>query len=137
MKLTGLTKYYITFFLSALFLWSAMSYFQIEFPNILFFFTAYVWHFALLAPGLKEKVFRGAPRFSFLTIVIKMNYYLQLFIHFKKFPFLSSFVRALSPFLFTLLLFVVGGSGNIAFTCFGSLTFELIYFFAKKTKLAF
>lgn len=71
---------------------------------------------------------RGKQRFSFLSVIVRINYYLQLFIKFDKVPFSRSFVRAISPSAFTLLLLMAGGNGNLLFTLLGSFFFELIYF---------
>ena len=94
--------------------------------------TAYIWHFSLLTPGLKEKVMSSHHRLSFLAIVVRVNHYLQIFINIKRLPYASSFIRALSPGLFTFLLFLLGGSGNILFTLLGSFLFEVIYIVMKK-----
>ena len=99
---------------------------------MLFFLMSYVWHFALLTPGLKEKMLTKKQRFSFINVVVRINYYLQLFIKIKKVPFGPSIVRALSPALFTLILMVVGGSGNIIFTLLGSVCFEVTHLFITR-----
>ena len=99
--------------------------------------TAFIWHFALMTPGLKEKVMTSHHKLSFLAVVVRINHYLQIFINFKKLPYTSSFIRALSPGLFTFMLFILGGTGNILFTFFGSLVFELIYIYMKKNTLIF
>lgn len=99
----------------------------IEFVNIVFFMMAYIWHFSLLAPKVKEYALFGKNKYSLLSLVFKSNYYLQMFIRFEKFKYTSSVVRFLSPLIFTLFLFIVGGSGNLFFTILGSLVFEVIY----------
>ena len=93
---------------------------------------SYVWHFALLTPGLKDKMLTKKQRFSFINVVVRINYYLQLFIKIKKVPFGPSIVRALSPLIFTLVLMIVGGSGNIIFTLLGSICFEITHYFLSK-----
>lgn len=135
MKITLTSKFYAVSFVTAAIFWALLFLCQVEFVNIIFFMTAYIWHFALLTPGLKEQVMTKHHRFSFLAIIIRGNHYLQLFINFKRFPFSSSVVRAISPALFTLLLYLVGGTGSILFTFLGSLCFEVIYLIIKnKTK---
>ena len=89
---------------------------------------AFVWHFSILAPGVKEFSFSKKNKFSLLGIVYRINFYLQMFIYYPKFKFTKQCVRALSPFLFTGLLFLVGGNGNLLFTLLGSYFFELMYY---------
>ena len=114
--------------------WSIFTLLNIEFINMLFFVTTYVWHFALLTPGLKEKMITEKQRLSFISVVVRINHYLQLFIKIKKVPFGPSIVRAISPMFFTLLLMIVGGSGNLLFTLLGSVCFEgTHYLISKKT----
>ncbi len=125
-KITDLTKYYAISFSGAILFWFAMILVNAEFVDLIFFMTAYVWHFALLAPGLKEKILSSKQKYSFLSIIIRLNHYLQLFINLKKLPYTSSFIRALSPLLFTLLLLMSGGGGNLLFTILGSAIFEII-----------
>lgn len=136
MKLTTVAKFYAVSFSFAGIFWAILALCQVDFSSIIFFLTAYVWHFALVTPGLKESVLKNNYRFSFLTVIVKANHYLQLFINLKRIPFSSSLIRAISPALFTFLLFIVGGSGNILFTLLGSFCFELVYLIVKKnTKL--
>lgn len=116
--------------------WSVLYFLRLEFLNILFFMTSFVWHFTLLTPGLKEKMLIQKQRFSFINVVVRINYYLQLFIKIKK-PFGPSLIRAFSPLLFSLLLVVAGGSGNVLFTILGSVAFETAHhMITKKTTSA-
>lgn len=131
-RLSALARYYLISMISFFICWSLLTIFNVEFLNTLFFMTSYVWHFTLLTPGLKEKMLTKKQRFSFINVVVRTNYYLQLFIKIKKDPFGSSIIRALSPMLFTLILMVVGGSGNILFTLLGSLSFEVTHYFLTK-----
>lgn len=130
-KLSIHARYYIITFLNLGIWWGLFSLVNIEFINIIFFLTAYVWHFALLTPGLKEKVMTNHHKLSFLAVVVRVNHYLQLFINIKRLPYASSFIRALSPAMFTFLLFILGGSGNILFTFLGSVCFEVMYVVVK------
>jgi hypothetical protein len=135
-KLSVLSQYYIVSVLSFFLWWSVLSLFKIEFTNGLFFTTSFVWHFTLLTPGLKEKMLTKKQRFSFINVVVRTNYYLQLFINVKKWKFGPSLVRALSPLCFTLLLILVGGNGNVLFTIMGSIAFESAhYLIAQKITL--
>lgn len=135
-KLSILARYYIISMFSFFICWSIFSLLHIEFLNTLFFMTSYVWHFTLLTPGLKEKMIIQKQRYSFINVVVRVNYYLQLFIKIEKFPFGPSIVRAISPLSFTFILMVVGGSGNMLFTLLGSVCFEMThYFLNKKTTL--
>ena len=106
----------------------------LEFVNTLFFSTAFIWHFTLLTPGLREKTLLNKNKYSFLSIVVKINYYLQLFIRIEKFSFGPSLVRAIMPLLFTCFLIVMGGSGNVLFSLLGSLCFECVFYFCKSSK---
>lgn len=119
---------------SFLLFWGLFAVLKMDFIDTLFFAMAFVWHFALLTPGLKEQVLTGKQKFSFLSIVVRVNYYLQLFIKINNFSFGPSIIRALSPFAFTFVLMVVGGNGNILFTLFGSIAFELTYYLMNKKK---
>lgn len=125
-------KYYFVTFTVLLVLNGLFNFIDLSYPNIIFFTTAYVWHLALLTPGLKEIVLVTHHRLSFLAIIVRANHYLQLFINLKRVPFASSFIRALSPMIFTCLLYYVSGEGYILFTLLGSFTFELVYYLFKK-----
>lgn len=131
-KLSLLSQYYLISMIGLVVCWSLLGVVEIEFINTVFFMTAYVWHFALVTPGLREKVLLHNHKFSFLAVVVRINHYLQLFINIKRLAYSASFVRALSPGIFTFLLFVFGGSGNLFFTLLGSLCFEVIYLSSRK-----
>ncbi len=136
MKFTTRVKFYAVSFSTAMLFWGILALSQVEFINIVFFLTAYVWHMALLTPGLKEDVMTKHHKLSFLAIIVRGNHYLQIFINLKRLPFASSFIRAISPALFTFLLFLVGGNGSMIFTLIGSLMYEVIYQVVKnKTHL--
>lgn len=136
-KLSIHSQYYLLSFLNLAIFWGILTIFQIEFINIIFFLTAYVWHFSLQTPGLKEKVMTNHHKLSFLAVVVRVNHYLQLFINVKRLPYASSFIRAISPASFTFLLFILGGAGNIAFTLLGSFCFEVMYIVLKKKTAIF
>lgn len=131
-RLTLLSQYYIISMVGLIVGWSLLSLIELDFINTVFFMTAYVWHFALVTPGLREKVLIHNHKFSFLSVAVRINYYLQLFINIKKIPFSTSLVRALSPCIFTFLLFIFGGSGNLLFTLLGSFCFECIYLSTRR-----
>ncbi len=136
MKFTPTVKFYAVSFSTAAIFWGILALCQVEFINIIFFLTAYIWHMALLTPGLKDTVMTKHHKLSFLAIIVRGNHYLQMFINLKRVPFSSSFIRAISPALFTFLLFLVGGNGSILFTLLGSFFYEVIYLIVKnKTKL--
>jgi hypothetical protein len=131
-KLSLRAKYYLLSFVNVGFFCAILLLLQIEFINIIFFLTSYVWHFSLQTPGLKEQVMTKHHKLSFLAVVVRVNHYLQLFINIKRLPYASSFIRALSPALFTFMLFILGGAGNMLFTFLGSLCFEVMYQILKK-----
>jgi hypothetical protein len=130
-KLSELSQYYLISLINLVVTSGILTLLSLDFINIVFFMTAFVWHFALLTPGLRETVLLKSHRLSFLSVVIRSNHYLQLFINIKKFPYSSSLVRAISPCVFTFLLFVFGGTGNILFTLLGSFCFEFVYILTK------
>jgi hypothetical protein len=131
-KLSLLSRYYIVTGSIFVIVWSLISLLQIEFVDNLFFTTTYIWHFALAAPGLREKVMTSSHKMSFISLVVRVNYYLQLFIRSEKIPYRPSVIRAFSPLLFILLLKVIGGRGNILFGLLSSLIFESVYLYADK-----
>jgi len=126
-KLSILARYYVVSITSFLLCWGIFSLIGFQFLNFLFFTVGFVWHFALLTPGIKDQVFARHQRLSFLSMVVRTNYYLQLFVSTEKIPFKSSIIRALSPLLFSFLLMVLTNNGNLLFTLLGSLMFELAH----------
>lgn len=131
-KLSILSKYYIISFLNLGICFGIIYLAGINFLDQVFFLTAFVWHFSLQTPGLKERVMTNHHKLSFLAVVVRVNHYLQIFIHAKHLPNASSVIRAISPALFTFLLFILGGHGNILFTLLGSFCFEVVYVLVKK-----
>lgn len=131
-SLSILSRYYITSMISFFIFWGVLSVFGINYLNTLFFILAFIWHFTLLTPGLKEKMLVSKQKFSFLNVVVRVNYYMQLFIRIEKVPFGPSIIRAISPLIFTFLLMVVGGNGNMLFTILGSVCFEFSYYLWNK-----
>lgn len=127
MKISYNLKYYLISIVLGVIFWLAFSLIKTEFINIIFFFMAYIWHFSLVAPEMKEYALRNKKGLSLLTLVYKANFYLQMFIRVEKIKYTASVVRAISPLVFTFFLFVAGGSGNLIFTLLGSFIFELIY----------
>ncbi len=125
--LSDIARYYLVFLVTVVLSWGLLSILNVEFLNQIFFIMAFVWHFALMTPDLKQKVFASYHRLSFLSVVIRVDHYLHLFIKIEKIPFGSSLIRGLSPLLFTFILFVLGGNGNLLFTLLGSVLFESIY----------
>jgi hypothetical protein len=134
MKLSEQSRYYLISFVTAAIFWLVFVLLEIEFINITFFIMAFIWHFALLAPGLRQKVFNKNIKFSFIGITIRINHYLQMFLPAHKIPYGPSLIRALSPLIFSFLLFVAGGIGNLFFTILGSFVFEVIYLLTKGPK---
>jgi hypothetical protein len=131
-KLSILSKYYIVSFANLAVWYGLISLIGVYFVDQIFFLTAFVWHFALQTPGLREKVMTNHHKLSFLAVIVRLNHYLQIFINIKRLPYASSFIRAISPVLFTLLLFLLGGHGNVLFTLIGSFCFEVVYVYVKK-----
>ena len=73
-------------------------------------------------------------RYSFLSVVVRVNYYLQLFIKIDRVPNGAGIVRAILPLVFTSFLKVMGGSGNILYALLGSFCFEATHFFINRKK---
>lgn len=136
--LSPLAKYYLQFILSFLVIFGLWNLVGISYVNQLFFMVTYIWHFTLLTPGLKEKMLTRKQRFSFLNVIVRVNYYLQLFIKTDKVPFGlgPALVRAISPLLFIFFLKVVGGNGDVLFALLGSFLFEAIYFFLNRKPIS-
>lgn len=131
-KLSVLSKYYLISFATLAVCFGIIVLIDFNFIDQIFFLTAFVWHFSLQTPGLREKVMTNHHKLSFLAVIVRLNHYLQIFINVKRLPYASSFIRAISPVLFTFLLFILGGHGNILFTLIGSFCFEVVYVYAKK-----
>lgn len=115
------------------------QFFNLLFENQIFFVMAYVWHFTLLTPGAKEMMLKSKRKYSFISIIFKMNHYLQIaFVSIQhKFPnkivmIKASLLRALSPFLFCTILLFFGGRGDLVFVILGSLFFELFHWTSSK-----
>lgn len=132
LKITERSKYYFFTFSILMVWWGVFTIIELPFSDLFFFLTAYIWHLALVTPGLRDTVLRTHGKLSFLGLMVRLNYYLQLFINFKNLAYAPSFIRAISPLLFTLVLYVLGGSASVVYTIFGSLVFEVTYFFYKK-----
>lgn len=128
MKFTTNTKYYFLSIVFGFISWLILSLFNVEFINAIFFTMAYIWHFAFLAPEMKDYALKSKNKFSLLAVVFKLNFYLQMFIRYETFPYTASFVRAVSPLIFTFVLYLFGGSGNLIFAFLGSIIFEIVYF---------
>lgn len=131
-KLSLLSRYYIITGLAFVLIWSVLSLLQIEFIDNLFFTTTYIWHFTLATPGIREKVLTTSHRMSLISVVVRVNYYLQLFVRSEKIPYRTNAIRAFSPLLFILFLKVIGGRGNVLFGIMSSFVFESIYIYADK-----
>lgn len=133
-KLSPLARYYVKYILAFLIFFGLLNLIDIFYSNQLFFMVTYIWHFTLCTPGVKEKMLTKKQRFSFLNVIVRVNYYLQLFIKTDKIPLGvgPAFVRALSPMLFIFFLKVVGGNGNILFALMGSVFFECVYYFDNR-----
>ena len=131
-KLSDVNKYYLITFSSLGLMWAIFYLMNFEFMYIVFFIMSYVWHLALTVPGLKDRVLVSYHRLSFLSVIIRLNHYLQMFIKLKNIPYQTSIIRMLSPLIFTLVISVIVGQGSLLFTVLGSIFFEVIYIFVTK-----
>lgn len=120
--------YFVSLFMAIVY-WLLLTLIDLDFVNIVFFLLAYIWNFSLLVPGALEYAFKSKSKLSLYVIAIKFNYYLSLFTKKYEFKFHNSIVRSISPALFTLLLLLIGGSGNVLFALLGSLIFEVTNLF--------
>lgn len=116
-------------------MWTIFHLLNFEFIYIIFFIMSYIWHLALTLPGLKERVLVSYHRLSFLSVIIRLNHYLQMFIKLKNIPYQSSLIRMISPLIFTLIISILIGQGSVFFTLLGSIAFEVIYVFVTKNSL--
>ncbi len=130
-KLSPLAQYYVKYISSFFVFFGLLNLLNVIYNNQLFFMVGYIWHFTLMTPGVKEKMLIKKQRFSFLNIIVRVNYYLQLFIKSNRIPFGlgPAMVRSIAPLLFIFFLLVVGGSGNFLFAVFGCAAFEAVHFF--------
>lgn len=132
--LSPLAQYYVKYIFCFLVVFGLLNLIGIYYNDQMFFTVTYIWHFTLMTPGLKEKMLTKKQRFSFLNVIVRINYYLQLFIKTEKVPFGlgPSLVRAISPLLFIFVLKVVGGNGNMIFALLGCTIFEAVYLFSDR-----
>jgi len=86
-KLSPLAQYYVKYISSFFVFFGFLNLLNVFYNNQLFFMVGYIWHFTLMTPGMKEKMLIKKQRFSFLNIIVRVNYYLQLFIKTSKVPF--------------------------------------------------
>ena len=107
-RMSVLSRYYLISMLSFFLFFGLLSLVGLSFIDLLFFSMAFIWHFALLTPGMKEKMLMNKQRFSFLNVIVRVNYYLQLFIKIDRYSFGPAIVRAISPLIFMFFLIVVG-----------------------------
>lgn len=126
-KLNFKVKYYLVSIMTLIIAWAIWSFFDFEFINLIFFTMAFIWHFTLLAPEMLDFTFKRKDRFSLITIVYKLNFYLQAIASIKQIPFKKALIRSISPILFSVLLVFFGGSGNLFFSVLGSFIFEFVY----------
>lgn len=132
MSFSLITKFYFFYLILLIMSWGILSLLGFEFFNIIFFITAFVWHFTLTLPGLRDKVLTRYHRLSFLSVVVRLNHYLQIFINLKSNKYASSIIRSISPLLFNLLIYLIGGYESIFFTLLGSFVFEFSFLFLYK-----
>lgn len=108
--------------------------------NMMFYFTAFIWNFAVYTPGVRTKL-RDTRRYkySFLKTIVKLEQILRLKVKQNlkiKSYWAEALFRSLIPFSFFLALFLLLGVGNILFSTLGLLTFEVfILVFSKRKKL--
>lgn len=132
MKASALTRYYLIYLIEIVLVWGIMSVVGIDFYFIIFLMVGFVWPMTLMTPKLKDKVYQTGGRFSFLTIVYKLNHFLQMLINKKNIWYISSVIRLISPLLFITLVNIFGGNGEYPPIFIGWFLFECSHFFLKK-----
>lgn len=114
--------------------------FNVSLLNTMFYFTAFIWNFAIYTPGVRSKLRDSRRyRYSFLKTIVKLEQALRLKVKqnlkIRKYG-VDALSRSLIPFLFFLTLFLLLGVGNILFSILGLLTFEIfLLLFSNKDSL--
>lgn len=124
MKTSALTRYYLIYLIEIILIWGVMSLVGIDFYFIIFLMVGFVWPMTLMTPRLKDKVHQTGGRFSFLTVVYKLNHFLQMLINKKNIWYVSSVIRLISPLLFIALINIFGGNGEFLPIFIGWFLFE-------------
>lgn len=132
MKTSALTRYYLIYLIEIVLIWGVMSLVGIDFYFIIFLMVGFVWPMTLMTPRLKDKVYQTGGRFSFLTVVYKLNHFLQMLINKKNIWYVSSLIRLISPLLFIVLVNIFGGNGEFLPIFIGWFLFEVSHFGFKR-----
>lgn len=132
MKTSALTRYYLIYLIEIILVWGVLSIVGIDFYFIIFLMVGFVWPMTLLTPKLKDKVYNSQGRFSFITIVYRMNHFLQMLINKKNIWYVTSVIRLISPILFIALINIFGGNGEFLPVLIGWFLFEVSHFVFKK-----
>jgi hypothetical protein len=128
-SLSNVARYYL-FSLLLLMLISFVFYVtDVGYNYFIFFILSYVWHFALAMPDLKRKVLTTYHKLSFLSVIIRFDHYLHVFIPNKGNRILRSFITSISPLCFALMLSIFSNSVSFVFTILGSIVFEVFRLF--------
>ena len=123
-------SFYLLFFIPLLIVVIILLFLKVLFISILFFCVAYTWHMALVTPGMREKVYSKAYRFSFLRVIFQWHDAGEKIFNTRDRKRVTLLLRTSSPFIFTFAVRLVAGSGNLLFSLLASLLFETIYFFS-------
>ncbi len=117
---------------------------NLNFQDSIFFLLSYLWSFTLLTPGLRDQILKKKNSYSFTSIVFRTNHYLQMLTlsYEKKIPeylrkYRNAFTRFLSPFIFALILMLMGGDGSLVFLVLGIVFFELVQLLFKNVHARF
>lgn len=101
---------------------------QVEFPHLMIFVIAYLWHLFLAFPGTPEKMSQRGYRFAFVRLIYLLFAKLNQWINKRKIFIVESLFRALGPFLFMLAFHIFYGGINFYMLILGSVYFEMILF---------
>ena len=117
--------------LTIFFLFLIVTFLPLIFLNKMFFIMGLLWPFVLAEKNVEEKIRSRRYRFSFLKVAFKVQQFFYFISNLKDYKFKSAayvFVRALSPFLLSMIFFLIAGDGNPLITILGSLAFEGVKF---------
>ncbi len=134
-NLSNVSRYYFLTLVLLILLWLFFLLFNLNYAYFCFFTLSFIWHFTLMMPGLKQQVMSRYHKLSFLSVIIRLDHYLHLFLPTQGNVFLSTVVRAISPNVFAIVLSSFSNNVSYVATLLGSFVFELYFYFLKKKGL--
>jgi len=122
-----LKRYYLYVFPAYFVFLVLCLFFRLSFSILLFVSLGYVWCLALCVPGILEKMKESKLRFSFFSMIVRLNDVIQEKIPIKNNRLLSSLGRSVQPLVFSILMSTVSDEPLFLWTILGVLSFELYY----------